>query len=175
MFSSPVSIRLFLRHVAAPRLGPGACAVADLDAVDLTDIRLGDRADRIGKVVMRPLAGGVRVAAEDRLDTDLLRRDRVDAGGEPDEQHDAAGHGHTLAAAHGTAGDDATQTILATTEDLFEVGGRFTAAASTAATPRAAPASIAAAATAPGPSPVAATAAALIAPRHARRYLPLRQ
>ena len=94
-----------LEHVAPAPPRAAAGAVADLDRVDGADVRLDHLADRVGQVVAQALAGLADVAAEDRVDADLARRDRVEARGEP-EQHGAERQRGEALAAHGAAAGD---------------------------------------------------------------------
>ena len=175
MFSSPVSIRLSSGTSRSRLWAAEAGAVADLDRVHLADIRLDHAADRVGEVVAQALALGADVAAEDRLDADLLRRDGVEAGERARRSEGAS------AAAISAEAACRRRAAARRRRASRRAGGPGRAAAG----PRGRAASCrhrhrrrprgrrhCRRRPAPGPSPVAATAAALIAPRHARRSLP---
>ena len=87
MFSSPVSIRLSSGTsdwtIEFNRESSRCWHEADVDGVAIGDVELVDMADRIGPIVVEAGLGLAGVAAEDEIEADLVRADRVEARQQP--------------------------------------------------------------------------------------------
>ena len=141
-----------LRAVAAGlAAGVHFGAIADLGDLLIGDGHLDHIADRPGPVVVEPRDRLAGVAAEDEIDADLVGLHRIEAEGEPKQNHHEDQESDPAAGeAAAAARQEAAQGVLKPTQRLFEIPWCLPAAR-----PRA-----------PRPLPRPPRAAALIVPGH---------
>ena len=137
-----------------PPVGVDQGPVADLGPVDLRHLGQENRLEGPGQMIVEARLGGLGPLAPAQHHALLVGLDAVEAGQQPDAEHDDEEQDEAAAPAH--SGHKSAEAILPTPEHLFEIWRC-----------RLRPAPAAARRAAPGPAPAAALPAALVRPGHA--------